>query len=107
MMPECMRTLIFFDLPVETAKERRAYTVFRKWLLKNGYTMLQYSVYAKIANTRDAAMLHLKQLRLNAPKSGSVRAMLVTEKQYARMEIIIGGRNAQEKRITPDPLLIV
>lgn len=107
MIFEFMRILVFFDLPVETRKERRIYAEFRKYLIKNGYSMLQYSVYAKISNNRDAANKHILQLRRNVPFVGSIRVMLVTEKQYARMDIIIGGKSRQEEKITPEPLLIL
>lgn len=107
MIFDFMRTLVFFDLPVETKKERKLYALFRKWLVKNGYTMLQYSVYAKIFNNRDAATKHVGQLRKNVPPVGSIRVMMVTEKQYARMEVIIGGRSKQETLVTTDPLLIL
>ena len=107
MIFDFMRTIVFFDLPVETRKERKTYAVFRKWLLSGGYMMLQYSVYSKIFNNRDAAMKHMGQLRGNAPPSGSVRVMLVTEKQYARMDVIVGGRSRQETVVTVDPVLIL
>jgi CRISPR-associated protein Cas2 len=106
MIFEFMRIIVFFDLPVETAKDRKIYANFRKYLIKNGYNMLQYSVYAKIANNRDAARKHILQLRRNVPSVGSIRVMLVTEKQYSRMEIIIGGKSRQEEKVTPEPLLI-
>jgi len=102
-----MRTIVFFDLPVTTRKERRIYTDFRKWLIKNGHIMIQYSVYVKVFTNRDAAVKHIGKLRQNAPKSGAVRVMLVTEKQYARMEIIVGGKSAQEEECTTDPLMIL
>jgi len=107
MIFDFMRIILFFDLPVMTRKERKTYALFRKWLLSNGYMMLQYSVYSKIFNNRDSAVKHMSQIRKNAPPSGSVRIMLVTEKQYARMDVIVGGRSRQEVLITVDPVLIL
>lgn len=107
MIFEFMRTMVFFDLPVDTEDGRRAYTLFRKWLIRSGYSMLQYSVYVKIFNNRDSAVKHIRKIQVNAPKTGSVRVMLITEKQYSRMEIIVGGRTDQETLVTPDPLLIL
>jgi CRISPR-associated protein Cas2 len=46
-----MRVLVFFDLPVVTGEQRRAYVKFRKFLVKNGFLMLQESVYCKLALT--------------------------------------------------------
>ena len=40
-----MRVIVFFDLPVLTSDDRRAYRKFRKSMLKKGFIMLQESVY--------------------------------------------------------------
>ena len=79
-----------FDLPVTTAAERRAYTLFRKYLLKNGFLMLQESVYCKIAQNPVAADSVIDALRKNKPPTGLVQLLRVTEKQYAKMEYIAG-----------------
>lgn len=107
MIFDFMRAIVFFDLPVDTPKSRKRYATFRKWLIGNGYMMLQYSVYSKLFNNRDAVKKHLLRLRRNVPHVGSIRVMVVTEKQYARMEIIVGGRTRQEETVTTDPLLIL
>lgn len=85
-----MRILVMFDLPVTTAAERRAYTLFRKYLLKNGFLMLQESVYCKIAQNPVAADSVIDALRKNKPPTGLVQLLRVTEKQYAKMEYIVG-----------------
>ena len=85
-----MRILVMFDLPVTTAAERRAYTLFRKYLLKNGFLMLQESVYCKIAQNPVAADSVIDALRKNKPPTGLVQLLRVTEKQYAKMEYIAG-----------------
>ena len=85
-----MRILVMFDLPVTTAAERRAYTLFRKYLLKNGFLMLQESVYCKIAQNPVAADSVIDALRKNKPPTGLVQLLWVTEKQYAKMEYIAG-----------------
>ena len=80
-----------FDLPMETPSQRRSYAQFRKYLVKNGYLMVQKSVYSKLAiNDRIAAGL-LGKLRENKPKEGVVQVLKVTEKQYASMECIAGN----------------
>lgn len=102
-----MRIILFFDLPVKTKKERRAYALFRKDLIRKGYMMIQYSVYVKIFANRDAATNHIKLLKRDLPKKGQIRIMQVTEKQYSRMEIILGGASLQEQHFTDDVLTIL
>lgn len=72
--------MLFFDLPVKTKKDRRAYANFRKDLIRKGYMMIQYSVYVKIFANRDSATNHIKILKRDLPKKGQIRIMLVTEK---------------------------
>ncbi len=102
-----MRLMLFFDLPVKTKKDRRAYANFRKDLIRKGYMMIQYSVYVKIFANRDSATNHIKILKRDLPKKGQIRIMLVTEKQYAKMEIILGGISMQEQRLTSEVLTVL
>ena len=88
-----MRVLVFFDLPVITAENRRAYVKFRKFLLKNGFLMLQESVYCKLAQNQTVADSIADSLRKNCPPNGIVQTLTVTEKQYSKMEFIIGSNN--------------
>ncbi|MBR4425874.1 MAG: CRISPR-associated endonuclease Cas2 [Oscillospiraceae bacterium] len=85
-----MRLLLFFDLPTETGQDRRAYSRFRKMLLKNGFLMMQESVYCKLAVNSGAAEAALETVRKNKPERGLIQALLITEKQYSRMEFILG-----------------
>jgi len=107
MIYDFMRLILFFDLPNVTLKERRIYNDFRKYLIKNGYIMIQFSVYSKIFNNKDAALNHIDILKRNVPQIGHIRLMLVTEKQYANTIIIIGGKSNQEKLLTVDPFLLL
>lgn len=100
-----MRLIVFFDLPVQTKKQVRIYNRFRKFLISKGYLMLQYSVYSKILNNRDSAQKHIEVVKKNCPQEGQIRILLLTEKQYARMEIIIGGKSKSEEIITIDPFV--
>ncbi|MCK9470474.1 MAG: CRISPR-associated endonuclease Cas2 [Bacilli bacterium] len=102
-----MRLILFFDLPTFTKQDIKRYSNFRKLLIQNGYMMIQYSVYSKIFNNRDAAQKHISFIQDKAPKHGHIRIMMVTEKQYSKMKIIIGGRTNQENIITIDPMLIL
>ena len=85
-----MRVLVFFDLPVTTSEKRRAYTHFRKFLLKNGFLMLQESVYCKLALNSTAVNAIVENIHKNKPEEGLIQLLTVTEKQYAKMDIIIG-----------------
>ena len=85
-----MRVLVFFDLPVTTSENRRAYTHFRKFLLKNGFLMLQESVYCKLALNSTAVNAIVENIHKDKPEEGLIQLLTVTEKQYAKMDIIIG-----------------
>lgn len=98
-MSKFMRVIVFFDLPVTTKEERRLATRFRQFLLDDGYHMLQYSVYARPCGSVENAETHFMRLARQAPKNGSIRCMIVTEKQYAGMRLIAGKRAAEEKPV--------
>lgn len=101
-----MRLLVFFDLPMATRAEKRAYVQFRKFLINDGYDMIQWSLYGRILNGIDAEKKHLARLADNLPPAGSVRALTVTEKQYAGMRILLGRPPVQEKIISAAQLLL-
>ena len=86
-----MRILVFFDLPVLTVENRRAYSRFRKHLLKSGFMMLQESVYCKLALNGSAANAIVENIHKNKPEEGLVQLLMVTEKQYAKMDIVVGS----------------
>ena len=85
-----MRVLVLFDLPMVTAENHREYTRFRKFLLKSGFLMLQESVYCKLALNSTAVNAIIENVRKNKPAEGLVQLLTITEKQYAKMDIIIG-----------------
>ncbi len=101
-----MRLLVFFDLPVVTKVERRAYTVFRRFLINDGYDMIQFSVYGRILNGQDALEKHYKRLVDNLPPEGSVRCLSVTEKQFASMKLLVGLPLFQEKVVKTNQMLL-
>lgn len=105
MIYDFMRLILFFDLPVITKSDRHAYSVFRKYLLKQGYLMMQYSVYSKIFNNQEAVENHIKILKKNVPKDGSIRAMMVTEKQYSKIIILLGVKSVNEEMINMDTVI--
>lgn len=96
-----MHVLVLFDLPVTSKKDRRAYTVFRRFLIGDGYDMVQFSVYSRIAQNHDDAKKHIERLSKNLPPKGSFRVLQVTEKQYNAILIMVGDRTATEDSLTP------
>jgi len=101
-----MRLLVLFDLPVVTRTERRAYTVFRRFLINDGYDMIQFSVYGRILQGNDGEEKHMKRLIDNLPPDGSVRCLSVTEKQYASMKLLVGMPLFQEKAVKANQMLL-
>lgn len=89
-----MRIMVFFDLPVETAENRREYRKFRKTLITNGFIMLQESVYCKLMTSPDVEKSVRRLIRQNKPSQGLVQLLVVTEKQFAKMEYIVGERTS-------------
>lgn len=86
-----MRMIIFFDLPVTTTQERRDYTRFRKFLIQNGFMQMQESVYCRLALNQTAAAIMQDNIYKHRPSKGLVQMLVITEKQYARMEYIVGS----------------
>ncbi len=94
-----------FDLPVVTDKERKIATKFRKFLLDDGYIMMQYSVYSRICKNNDDLFKHINRLKINTPKNGNVRLLQVTENQYNNI-IMFSGTKKVEEDISIENLLI-
>lgn len=105
-MSKFMRMLVFFDLPVKTKAQQRVATGFRNFLLKDGYHMVQYSLYARVCNGNDAVEKHEKRLRGALPDNGSVRLLVVTEKQYESIRILVGKLTDEETRPAGEQLSI-
>ena len=85
-----MRVIVMFDLPTETANDRRNYTKFRRYLIKSGFLMLQESVYVKLALNQNNAAYISDGVKKNKPPNGLVQILSITEKQFSRMEIVTG-----------------
>lgn len=67
--------------------------------------MMQFSVYCKLFANREAAIKHIDMLKRMVPKEGQIRLMLVTEKQYSKIEVIVGGKSNQEKKINSESFI--
>lgn len=100
-----MRVLVWFDLPVGSAEERRAYTKFRKYLIKSGFLMMQESVYCKMALNQTAAGTIMEGVRKNCPQEGIVQMLSITEKQYNKIECICG--EVTRKILDTDERLVI
>ena len=99
-----MRIIVSFDLPVQTKTERRIATQFRNYLVKDGFYMVQFSVYARICNGFDSVETHHNRLLKHLPPNGSVRYLVITEKQYETTEVLVGNLQKEEDPITPEQL---
>ena len=85
-----MRILVLFDLPVISPDDRRAYRHFRKAMLKKGFIMLQESVYCRMVLNKTMAEQVLDSIKREKPEKGLVMSLMITEKQFERMELITG-----------------
>lgn len=101
-----MRLFVFFDLPTNTKKQRRAATQFRNLLIKEAFTMLQFSVYVRVCKGQEIVNKYIEKLEDNLPKEGNIRVMQVTDKQYERMKILIGEETSEERSVGMKQLLL-
>ena len=90
-----MRVLVFFDLPTLTLEDQRVYRKFRKCLIKNGFLMLQESVYCRMLLTPSMEKGVIDTIRKNKPPTGIVQVLTITEKQFANMEYITGEHHSE------------
>ncbi|MCC2752593.1 CRISPR-associated endonuclease Cas2 [Enterococcus gallinarum] len=86
-----MRMILMFDMPTDTADERKAYRKFRKFLLSEGFIMHQFSVYSKLLLNGTAANAMAARLKQNNPNKGLITLLTVTEKQFSRMIYLNGS----------------
>lgn len=100
-----MRTMVFFDLPNVYAKDKRNYLQFRKYLLSEGFIMMQESVYSKIVLNSQQSSLLMERLRKKSPKKGLIQVLTITERQYSQIEYITGEH--ESKIIDNEDRLIV
>ncbi|WP_246133854.1 CRISPR-associated endonuclease Cas2 [Lacipirellula limnantheis] len=85
-----MWVLAMFDLPTDTKRARREYALFRKMLLGNGFTQMQFSVYARPCPSQENADVHVGRIERSLPPDGEVRVITITDKQFERMRIFWG-----------------
>ena len=100
-----MWLMVMFDLPVVTVEEKRQYARFRKYLLREGFLQLQFSVYARFSASRENAQKYYRYIQSAVPPGGRVRLLMVTDKQFGDM-VSLYGKNAEDIEKKPDQLLL-
>ncbi|HSW68529.1 MAG TPA: CRISPR-associated endonuclease Cas2 [Bacteroidales bacterium] len=94
---------VFFDLPTETKKDRKAHARFRKDLQKDGFAMLQFSIYIRHCSSRENADVHIRRVKSFLPPKGDVIIFTLTDKQFAMMEFYCGEKQTSRPS-TPQQL---
>ncbi|MDP2168282.1 MAG: CRISPR-associated endonuclease Cas2 [Thermodesulfovibrionales bacterium] len=100
-----MWLIAMFDLPVVTKEARYRYTRFRNGLLKEGFTMLQFSVYARFCSSEETSDVFRKRIREILPKDGEVRLLAITDRQFGKMEIFFGKKRTEVEK-PPEEFLL-
>ena len=100
---QIMWIFVFFDLPTETKSDRKKYAEFRKLLLRDGFTMFQFSIYLRHCPSRENADVHIKRVKKWLPQEGYVGILLVTDKQFGQMELFRGCQRIK-KELPPQQL---
>ena len=92
-----MWVLVFFDLPTETKKEKKIYSDFRKKLVKDGFTMFQFSIYLRHCPSVENANVHIKRVKNFLPEKGHVGILCITDKQFGMMELFYGKKETEKQ----------
>jgi len=85
-----MWIMVLFDMPTQTAVERKQYSKFRKSLLKDGFGMLQYSIYIRHCMSREYAQKHMRRIRAYLPRKGEIVLFTLTDRQFGMIEMYSG-----------------
>ena len=96
-----MWLIVMFDLPTDTKKARKEYTHFRKFLLNDGFTMMQYSIYMRHSSSNENAVVHAKRVKEHLPDDGEVRIIRITDQQFGKIEAFYGKKR---QKATEAPL---
>ncbi len=88
---------VMFDLPTNTKKQRKAAAGFRKDLIKDGFTMMQYSVYIRNCASNENAQVHINRLKTMVPEEGIISILKVTDRQFSDTRTFVG------QKTTPPP----
>lgn len=94
-----MWTMVMYDLPTETKKERRIAAKFRKELLKDGFSMFQFSMYIRHSASSENADVHKKRVKKILPEKGQVGIIQITDRQFGQMEIFYGAKQQEIQKV--------
>ncbi len=104
MSEKFMRIIVFFDLPTLTKRDKQNAQIFRNALIKDGYYMIQKSVYGRLCGTIENVSVHENRLSKIIPVKGHIRSMVITEKQYSQIKILIGPKSKKDKKVIENQL---
>lgn len=93
-----MWIMVFFDLPTDTTDDRKIYAQFRKRIMKDGFTMFQFSIYLRHCPSSENATVHIKRVKQILPARGNIGILSITDKQFGNMELYWG----KDKIVKPD-----
>lgn len=102
-----MKIMCMFDLPTDSNEDKRAYRLFRKALIENGFVMIQFSIYVRTCPNREFAKKFIPKLKAISPKQGNIRLITITEKQYNDMELIVGEKNDIEITVNERRIVVI
>jgi CRISPR-associated protein Cas2 len=102
-----MYYLVFFDLPTLTKEQRKAYSIFRKKLLRKGFAMLQFSMYYCVCPNIEGVTKKRHWVSKNLPSQGHIRGLTLTRQQFARMDFMLGTPTHQETNIMLNTRFVV
>lgn len=95
-----MWVLVFFDMPTETKAQKKEYSNFRKFLLKDGFQMFQFSIYIRYCMSLESAAAHRKRVKDYKPQYGDIGVLTITDKQFAAIEILHGMKKKKKTEPT-------
>ena len=101
-----MRLFVMFDLPTDTKKDRQYASKFRSHLIRNGFDMMQYSIYIRVCKGQDETDKYTNRIKKSLPPKGNVRVLQITDKQYSRMEILVGEEKIAETKLNSEQLVL-
>ena len=93
-----MRLLVILS-PTNKWGTKTEYTKLRKFLQKDGYIRIAPEVYMRVVQNRKASEKHYRRIETAAPKSGVVRLLRLTEKQYTNIYMVTGENDYHEKTV--------
>lgn len=96
-----MWVIAMFDLPTDTPLARKSYTKFRKDLLDDGFTMMQFSVYSRHCASIENADAHVGRMGEKLPPAGEVRFLTITDRQFSRIKVFWGKKRTKTPTTPP------